>query len=360
MGRTSSEHRVATFRTLAVGLVAPPLLLPLLEQGGLAPVAIAAVSALLVGAPAAVVAWRVSEVQVEPAPVRAAVGSAGELAACLWAACGVAAALGSSSGWLHWLLIPLVWVAGALLSRLPRGLALTAGLSVVGLLAVAGRALGTDAPWTLLEPHWDGWTSYAGPSALVGALLSGLGLGTWTLGVRRPPGERHAPWSAAGLALLGALALVVERSARYEVGLGSPAPSGPLVTALLMGLLSAGIGAWLTREGAPKVTGLPSVPAVLGLLLSLLLAGPAAGALPLVAGALVPMLVLCELLSCAVRSGGADRVLLGIAALLVVSATTLGWPGLPVRVLDAALLGGFWVGAFWFVATRSVLARRST
>jgi hypothetical protein len=360
MGRTSSEHRVATFRTLAVGMVAPPLLLPLLEQGGLAPVAIAAVSALLVGAPAAVVAWKVSEAPLAPAPLRAAVGSAGELAACLWAACGVAAALGEGPGWLPWVLVPLVWGAGALLSRLPRALALVAGLSVVGLLAVAGRALVADAPWTLLEPHWDGWTRYAGPAALAGALLSGLGLGAWTQGVRRPPGERHAPWAAAGLGLLAALALLVERSARYETGLGALSAPGPLVTVLLLGLLSAGIGAWLTREVALKAPRLPLVPALLGMLLTLLLAGPAAGALPLVASALVPMLVLCELLSCAVRSGGADRVLLGIAALLVVSATTLGWPGLPARILDAALLGGFVVGTFWFVATRSVLARRST
>lgn len=360
MGNTS-EHTIARARTLSAGLLAPVLLLPLLMQGGLAPVLLAATVALLAGAPAAGVEWRVASPVQGPAALRVAVESTRELASLLWASAVVAEAVAFEL-WPEpvgvWGAV-VVWGLAIMLPRWPLLLGIAGGLSVMIVCALAAEGLWTASPWTLLDPRWERWESYGASAALCGLWMSGVGVGVWSVGGRRPPGERSAPWGAVGLALLFALALVVTRAVRYEETLGAASSSTPLAAGALTVLLAAGVGSLLVRGPARVSLSEQLTRAIVGMSLALVLFGPASAARPFVIYTIVPMLVLFSLLVSAAYSHNTDRIQMLFAGVLFTLMGVLGWPGMPAGTFDAAVLGLFFVGIFWFVATRSVLAWRT-
>ncbi|MEQ1507766.1 MAG: hypothetical protein ABMB14_36395, partial [Myxococcota bacterium] len=159
------------------------LVVPLLIDGGLVAVGVAAAVALAIAAPAAVAEWRTPP---DPNPSsRAAVASVAEIAGLVL----VAAATGelAAIGWIGGLLGVGVWIAARLLIRRP-GWTVVPAVAGLGLLAVvAGFDLRAAPPWTLLAPQWDALPRVLGPAAAAGVLLAAGGLGQWTLGPPRPP-----------------------------------------------------------------------------------------------------------------------------------------------------------------------------
>ncbi|MEZ4236502.1 MAG: hypothetical protein R3F59_10155 [Myxococcota bacterium] len=117
--------------------------------------------------------------------------------------------------------------------------------------------------------------------------------------------------------------------------------------------LVAAAGAVTTRAGSPRSAG---IRALAGLLLTVLLAGPAWAVRPWVVLGVVPLAGALTLLDAARRAAGGDRVALVAAALALLGGAARGWPGLPARTVDAVQLGVLLAGAFVYVATRSVRA----
>lgn len=359
MGPTN-EHSSARARTLPAALVAPVMLLPLLDGGGIVPILIAAGVSLAIGVPAAQMQWRSASRPASPPALAEALGSGIEVSSLLWL--GVllshAFALGLwSPGAAPWVM-SLVCARALAPDRYPAAFA-ALGLASLAVLCVSALVgLEAASPWTLLEPRWEPWQTYAGPSALVGLLSAGVGTGLWSSFVRRPPGERHAPWAVAGASILAALALVVERAVRFEQGLGEELPPPVHVQIATALLFASSVGPTLARERTRPWARLGRAAVVAGI--ALLLAGPAAGARPAVASVIVPLLALFPLLSSSVRAERGERILLvSISGALLVS-VGVSWPGLPLSSLDALILGAIVVGSFWVVATRSVLAGRAT
>ena len=352
-----TEHGRVTLQSLGLAFAVPSLLLvPLLSRGGLAPIVVAAAVALLVGAPAALATWRTRS---EPLPARpaapvvtSAYTSVAELVGLLLVSAALAS-LSAEGGAVGLLLAIVIWPASAALARLPRWISVPAILGLAGLVGVAVVAAAASPPWTLLEPHWDAWRQYLGPAATAGVLLGGAGTGHWTIGPQRPPGDRHSPWAVVGAGILVATALVVELGARFERTLGVPG-AGLGVLAL------TGAGLVSTTATLALRSGLGTAPRmVAGLGLTLVLAGPAAGIRPWIGAVVVPLLAALLLAGIAWRATGPDRLFATVAAIVLAAGAVVAWPGVPEDTGDAVWIGLVGVAAFWFVATRTLLARRT-
>lgn len=357
MAAPRTEHRLATVRTMGLAVACTPLLLPLLRSAGLVPLLLAGGVAVVIGAPAAVAEWRTRS---EPSPaLSAGLASIAEIGGLLVVASALASV--AHSGTSGVLLAIGAWLAGALLADRPAYAAVPA-LAGLGLLAVAtGVDLVQAPPWTLLEPHWERTSAVIGPAASVGMLLACAGIGQWTLGPARPPGERHAPWGAVGLGLGLATLLVVDEAARYERALGVGGGSHAIDVVLALALASA-TSAVSDRGG--QTTELRRRPssvlarAGIGLALSLALAGPAWPVRDLLLAVVLPAVGALGLGAAAARAEGGDRLALGAGAAVFTLALVASWPGVPGRAVDAVIVGAFVVAGFWLVATRAVLAGR--
>jgi hypothetical protein len=366
MAAPRSEHRLAkwdlwwggpTVRSMGIALAVVPLLVPLLSRGGLAPIVVAAGVALLLGTPAAIAEWR-TPLHGGPTPnagLRAALSSTAEVTGVLLVSSALAAL--AHTGAVGVLLATGAWIAGSLLTHRPGWAAAPALVGVLGIAAATGLDLRLAPPWTLLEPHWEALPETIGAALVAGVLLAGAGTGQWALSGPRPPGDRFAPWAAVGLGLGAVTLLTLDAGARFEAALGDPELLGslPVTLATALALVSA-TAAVAGRSGGP---GIGRLRVAVGLGVTLLLAGPAWEIRPWVTLGLVPLAAAFCLGAAAVRAAGADRVALGAAAAVLVGAAASAWPGLPDRTLDAVGVGAAVVAAFWFVATRSVLARRT-
>jgi len=344
---------------MGIALVVPGLLLlPMLPYGGVAPVAIAALVALLLGTSSALAEWR-AEREMDPV-WRAASEGASAAAGLLIVAAG-AAALPPLLGSVGWLLALTVWVLALVLTRLRWSAAVPGAAVLVLATALAARAVWTGpAPTTLLAPRWEAWGSWLGPAVLAGLLWSGCGAGEWTLGPVRRPGETRAPWAGVGAGLLLSTAWVVLVGARFEA---SPALqlTGPADGALVFLAATAGAVTLLARRPAAGAERLkaPKARAVVGAGTTLWLAGPAAGAVPFGLRSLLPVAVMTLCLLAARRTAGAARATLAIAAGAAGIAALTDWQGLPGVAGTAAALAATGTVAFWVIATRAVLAGRT-
>lgn len=357
MPSSAERAHTAGVGALGLALAAPAaLLLPTLPDGGLAPLAVAGVIALLVGAPAAVAQWRAAPE--DSAIVTATTEGLSDLVALGVVAASVAPWI-AATGWEGSVLAlgawAFAWFAArhVLLSAAPALLA--TGLAV----AAGGRALASDPrPWTLLEPQWGSWPLWLGAAVVAGLWMGGLGAGEWTLGAVRRPGERRGPWAGAGAGLLLIGGLAAHTAGQFEASLGAARPDpilgDPISGVIAFLILASAAATVLRRRGAapPRL--------LLGGLATLWLAGPALGALQLGLHAALPAatIVLCG--AAARRAQGAGRATLIVAAALATGALVLAWPGLPQAMLDAAAAAATLAAAFWLVATRATLAGRPT
>ncbi|HHO52479.1 MAG TPA: hypothetical protein ENK18_16830 [Deltaproteobacteria bacterium] len=357
MSRSAERAYTAGTGALGLALAAPAmLLLPTLADGGLAPLSIAGVIALFVGAPAAVARWRAAP---EHNTIVSAISDGlADLVALSVIGASVAPWI-ADAGWRGGLLALLAWsfawvtARHVLLSALP-------ALLAVGIAVVAGgRALLTEPyPWTLLEPHWGSWPLWLGASVVAGLWMGGIGAGEWSLGAVRRPGERRGPWAGAGAGLLLIGGLAAHTAGRLEDSLGAiPVDQAghDLLSGVIASLILASAAATVLRRQGPARPRL-----ILGVLGTLWLAGPALGALQLGTNTGLPaaMIVLC--LGAARRAVGPGRATLVVAAVLAAGALVLAWPGLPRAMVDAAATAATLAGAFWLVATRATLAGRPT
>src|SRR5687768_2132863 len=98
-------------RTIGIGVCAPALLAPAVRDGGLAPVAVAALVAALVGVPAAQAEWR--SVAPHQPGLRAAMSATAHLAGLLLVSAAVAPVV-RSAGVAGFVLAALGWGLAAL------------------------------------------------------------------------------------------------------------------------------------------------------------------------------------------------------------------------------------------------------
>jgi hypothetical protein len=342
---------VAPTALAAVGALPVLCLVPeALRAGGLAPLFCAAVVTGFFGAPLALREWRSGEERRDP--VRDALA---ETTLTTWTAAAVAS-----------LAVP--WQGGG---QLGAGAAFAAATALGALFAgqvlvrtrpgrfVAGAALGVmvaaaswpvftvDAtsdrvpalPWTLLEPHFESWRAWAPGAVVLGVVGAGAASGSLSL-FRREPGERRAPFAAAGVGLALALVLSVRAGAAHAAALGQPASDA----------VALGLGAAALALAGPVTSLRPLFVA----LAAGWLCGPAAGALPFVTSVVAPALSAALCLRIAWTSTGVDRIpSLAGGALLTVAAGLGPWPSEPSA---AVAIGGLVVVVFWWVATRLVTA----
>lgn len=338
----------AALEGIGLALAAPAaLLLPTLPAGGLAPLVVAAVVAMVLAVPAALLEWRT------PPPQGPASRALGATVADLIALGAVAATLApwvAGAGWLGVVVLAGGWGAAWALARrsvvwqlAPAGLALGLAL-VAGALAL----LGDPRPYTLLTPTWSTWPLWVGPAAVAGLWIGGVGHGQWSFGVRRRPGQVHAPWAGPGAATLLVLGLAVHVAGRLE---GSAGGSFDALTAAVIGLAAVSAGAvGLAREGDAR----PRV--ALGALATAWLAWPAAAITTVAWSALMPVAMAGAAGLVAVRQDRSQRPLSVVVIAMLLGAAFLGWPGVPGGVLDAVALGVTLTAGFWVVATRAAVA----
>ncbi len=320
-----------------------------LASGGLATVTTAAVVAMILGAPAAVSEWKSPRLDTSQGVAERGLVSA-------WGVLIVGAAAG---GWVH----AMGWRGGgmAVVAWLAAG-ALARWASVggaIGLLAVAVATVtalvGLRAdPWTLLEPHWDAIGTWGPAAVVLGLLLSLAGLGQWTVGPVRRPGQRRAPWAPVGAGLLMAVALSVRSATAFETTVGANT-SDAAVPWLVAAAVFAGACTVCARSGPSGWT-----LALLGGITTAWFAGPAHGALPFWWHGVLPLGLAASLSLVARRQSGVARVSAGLAAATALGAGVWGWPGVPERTADAAAAGGLLVVAFWLVATHATRTTRPT
>jgi hypothetical protein len=346
-------ERLAAASSALGGSVAGALwLLPTLTRGGLAPVALAGAIALGVGGPAALAEWRTPP-EADPAR-RETATSLAELGGLVIAACALASlAHGSPLGLVAAL---LAWPLGAVVAARPGWLGLPALLATVALAALAAVRSAGAPPWTLLQPEWSGWPQFLAPALIGGLWLAGAGTGRWSLGATRPPGALRAPLASVGVGIALATALAVDRGSLYEASLGASTAS-PWTDALVgvAAVSLAGATAYSPRSGGRRW-----VRPLAGFVATAVFAATGDHVQPWVWDAVGPAVTAALLAATAIRASGVDRTAAGAGALVAGAAAALGWPGWPGRVLDAVLVGAMLVTGFWFVATRSVLARRAT
>lgn len=318
-----------------------------LALGGLAPVAVAALVAALVGVPIARAEWRLRPDQRS----RTGIGleALGEVLLIAWLAATWASTM---PGWMGAGVGILCWAAAWALVRIRAGLAVVAlaGLCLVqGALATALGWL-EAAPWTLLAPQWAGWSAWLPWSLVSGLLLAGAGVAHWTRGARPHPGTGYVPWLPAGGALLLLLGVACRTGSRFESELGW-APDSLLVGLGLLVVCTAAASALAVSERAGRM-------AVLGGVLALWFGGPAADTVPWVFQVWLPLGLVALLGWRARHAEGLARIPCAVGAVLALVALGLGWPGVPdapPTAVAAALTG---VGLAWIAATRAMLEAR--
>jgi hypothetical protein len=363
-----AERWATTLSGLGIAVPAALLSLDGLRAGGLAPLLLTGGVALVIGAPAALAEWRSRgrPAAEEPSPaVRAGTAAIAEVAGLSLAACALQTLAQASPAGLAAAL--LVWPVGAWLARRTgrAGIPVLAALPGLAILAI-GRSVAAP-PWTLLEPHWTGWTTFAGPAAVGGVWLAGVGTGRWALGPARPPGANRSPFAAVGVGVAVALLLAVDRGARFEATLGA-APAFDGASGWMAALAAVSMAGALCWPAAARSLAASAsdrrfsgwVRPAVGLLLTAALAGPGAHVVPWVTSAVLPALTLVGAGASGLASTGPDRTLGLLAAGVCAAAPGAGWPGMPEGLWDAMFVGGLVVVGFWFVATRSVLAREAT
>jgi hypothetical protein len=313
---------------------------------------VAAALALALGVPAARVEWRTfggADARGSGA-VRIAAEGAAEVAGLVLVAAALAGA--GSAGWLAFVAALAAWpLAAALADR--DWLAAACGAAALGLAALHALSTLTVPPWTLLAPQWAEWRAWMPAALLGGAWLAAVGTGRWPQETGRAGRGREVPFATVGAAVLVLGALAVEHGAAYEASLAARGGS-----ALVLALVGAGAAAEWVRRARPRAGARWHRP-LAGAALTALLAGPAAGARDVVVLSAAPWLCATALgLAAVAAPAGPDRaVAAGTAALFAVAALASGAP-VPAAMGDALWLGFGVAAAFWFVATRVLLARR--
>ncbi|MCB9686938.1 MAG: hypothetical protein H6735_18005 [Alphaproteobacteria bacterium] len=322
----------------------------LLHVAGLAPLALAAVVAAFVGIPAAGAEWRgPSEEPVGVGIVRRSLAELAGLGLLASATASLAQPPPDAPPASSWGAVALalgVWPAGAVLGRRPwLAIGILAAM-VAGAGIWAATSVSLTPPWTLLEPHPEVWRRFAPRAVVLGALAAGAGLGP--LATRtRPPGQWRAPWATAGLTIAVATIVALAQGAVWESSLG--AGSLALPAALVSLVLVA--GAMALGAGRGRL--------IAGLMATLWLLGPGEGAAGFVLDTLVPMGAAASLALAAWGSRGADRWWTALGAGVLTAAVAAGGTPPPRAVGEGVAIGLLLVGAFWVVATRAVLARRT-
>jgi hypothetical protein len=260
------------------------------------------------------------------------------------------AIIAALDGWWYLPLALAAWPLAWLAARRWGGLAAGGWLAMAFCVAVVGAAtaMGSSAPWTLLEPGWSEWAVWLPWSLVAGVLAGGAGVDAWRR-LPQVPGRPLVPWLFAGLVILTWTALAVRAGALFEQShtLG-PDPLCDLVIALAgLAVISASVGG--PRRSAPQD--------VVG--------WAAAGLLVLAPGALtawlyggLPLVLSLALGSGALRRAGLSRALLFAAAALCAGAALMGWPTSPNSLSDSAVAASLIVVGFWLVATRTTLERQ--
>ncbi|MEQ1569573.1 MAG: hypothetical protein ABMA64_28305, partial [Myxococcota bacterium] len=163
----------------------------------------------------------------------------------------------------------------------------------------------------------------------------------------------RAPIGMAGVGIALATALAVHRGAAFEVSLGEG--FGGVEAAVWLSLIGVSLAGAATF--VPRGLQTPSgARPLVGSLLTAALAGPGAAVSPWLLGVVLPGVVLT---TTAARIARGSRAWPELAAAVAAAAALVGgWPGRPSHVGDAVWLGLSVVVGFWFVATRTLLARR--
>ncbi len=357
MASGTDAHYIPAISGIGLAMVpAFALLLPAQATGGVAPLVIASIVALAVGAPAAGAEWRTAK---EHDPVVRAIGKGLADLVGIVAVSAMLAALVRAHGALGGALGLAAWAAGGVLAG--RG-AWTAVPAALGLLVAAGgtawRLWATPEPFTLLVPQWASWGSWLGPAVLAGLWAGGVGHGQWSYGPVRRPGQSRAPWAGAGLTLLLAAVLTVAHAARFEASLGAArsALDDPLVAVAGFLVLASAAASVVER---PTEAMSSRVRLGAGALITLWFSVPAFGALPFGWNAVLPFAMVAAGGLVMRRATPSVRPLLGVAAGLAALAGVAAWPGAPDGIGNAFLAGLSLAAAFWWVATRATLARKA-
>jgi hypothetical protein len=345
-------------RTIGIGVCAPALLAPAVRDGGLAPVAVAAVVAALVGVPAAQAEWR--SAAADRPGLRAAMSATAHLAGLLLVSAAVAPAV-RSAGVTGFVLAAIGWGIAVAVADRPRVVWWVALGLVVAAVVRAVASVATVSVGTLLTPQWGAWELWLGPALAGGLVAAGVGTGQWTVGPRRVPGHDETPWAVAGAAVVLATALALQAGARFESSLGvTTEDAGAAALVALAGWLGAAV-----VVGRPEAGDRSARPAraAFGTLATWWLAGPAAGGVALVLHAVVPASAALLLLGVVWSTRGSrasPRSVLALSAALGCAfvAVATSAPALPDELGTGVAAGLLLAAAFWVVATRVALALR--
>lgn len=222
----------------ALGLGSIGLGLPFalgLQQGGLAPVAVAAVMAAVVVGPLAREDWLHDQ---NTSPTGHLEGAISQLAIL-----GGLAALGST--FAHELREIVLLATVAILAA-------SVGPSVVWvgvagwmmMLAVGALTLGTAPGWSVLDPTVTTWRTWLAPALTVGAFLGGVP-GGWRWFPAPAPGRTNVPFLVTGLLIAAWLSINHHLAALHEISLGGQVP---VVGGLIV--VMAGVTVWMKRPGS--------------------------------------------------------------------------------------------------------------
>ena len=329
----------------ALGILPVLALTPeLLAQGGLAILAAATIVAVAVGLPLVS-----AERSIEAVDSRLKLGAdhLGSLLLTLAIAAASAPWI-ALLGWAGFAIAAVGWSAAAMPSRASWiGIVTLLALAATGLAVSLGLGPAQDPSWTLLRPWWSSWATWLGFTLVGGLLFAGAGFG----GPKLLPGPRWRSAAACvAVGLFFALGLSLLHAASYELDL-TLQPS-MIATVVILPLLGAAPLLIAAR------TDLPRLHAAIGLVLSLLLAGPGLEGLPFFWGALLPTGLAISLGLKALIAQGVHRLALGIGALIALAVVPLTAPALPGAWAAAvlALVPGL---AVWLVGTRQLLIQRA-
>ena len=317
-----------------------------LALGGLAPLAVAAAVAALVGVPIARIEWR--NRQAPDSSVGHGMDALGDVLLLSWLA-----ALWARMwpGWTGAMTGVVVWLAAWAVIRIRRDVSVVAlaGLCGVQAALAAGAGLVEAPPWTLLEPQWSGWSDWVAWSLLSGLLLTGAGLAHWSRGPASPPGTGHVPWLPAGLALLVTLGAACRAGSRFEADLG------PEVDALGLGVAVLAVVAAAAAAMAPRPVG-QNRQLAFGAIATLWFAGPGSGSVGWMLGVWLPLGIAAMLAHRARHLGGQQRYVCAVGATVALAALFLGFPGVPESPPQAVAAAFTGVALAWIAGTRALLA----
>lgn len=326
-----------------------------LAQGGLAPLAITALSAAFLGVPLAAAEWRAGALSGRAIAGTTALGELGAAIGLAWSVLLVAAAAAphvaaaptgaGAAAAVAWLLLAALAGRGAVLVALLVAFgAVVAALDALRLATLA-------QPWALLEPHWETWPVWLPEAVAAGLVVAAAGLGQWPTAGPAHPSLRRAPWVTAGIAGLLALLVATRAASATAASLGAVEP-GPDVARWALAAAAAAVV--VVRPGTSRER---YARAAAGAAATSWFAGPAYDALPVWWGTLLPLgpAIVAGLLAAA--NTGAVRWACGAVAAALVLVALAGWPGLPKSPGPAAAVALVVVAAGWFAATRVVVRR---